>query len=193
MATVKLWFDPACYWSWRAARWLLDTAGQRDVTVEWRPFSLKVLYGTDMNPDWADMLDTSHRALRIVAALRQAGRGDDLTRFYLALGTAAHEDGQPMTEDTVRDAAKSAGVDDVFDAFHDPGLDEPVRKDTETAIASAGPDIGSPVIELPGAARGIQGPVLKQVPPAAEAGELYDAISRLAAAPYFYEITRGRV
>ncbi|WP_117208629.1 DsbA family protein [Allorhizocola rhizosphaerae] len=192
MSTVTLWFDPACYWSWRASRWLLDAAGQRGFTVAWRPFSLKVLYGKDINPDWADMLDNSHRGLRVASALAQVDATSELTGFWTAIGTAAHEQGQPMSRALIETAAETAGAKKYFAAFDDESYDEYIKEQTQYAIGSAGPDIGTPVIEFPGAARGVQGPVLAEVPPQQEAGELYDAISRLAAAPYFYEVTRGR-
>ena len=192
MTTVTLWFDPACYWSWRASRWLIDASAQRGFDISWQPFSLKVLYGDGINPDWVTMLGTSHQALRIAAALHQVGRHDELTKFWLTTGTAAHEEGQPMTVELIETAAKAAGAEAFFNAFHDESFDEYIDEQTQHAISSAGPDIGTPVIEFPGAARGIQGPVLQSIPPSQEAGELYDAISRLAAAPYFFEITRGR-
>ena len=192
MATVTLWFDPACYWSWRASRWLLDAQSQRGFRVAFRPFSLKVLYGEGMNADWAEMLGTSHQMLRIVAALNADGHTEQVTAFWKAIGTAAHEQGQQLTRELAETCAKSAGADQYLAAFDDSSFDASIDETTAYAISSAGPDIGTPVIEFPGGARGIQGPVLAEVPPAEEAGELYDAISRLAAAPYFYEVTRGR-
>jgi hypothetical protein len=192
MATVTLWFDPACYWSWRTSRWLLDAQAVRGFNVAWRPFSLKVLYGNDMNPDWAEMLGTAHQMLRITAALAQAGREEESTGFWIAIGTAAHEQGQQLSRQLAETCAKASGAEDFFAAYDDESYDAYISASTAKAIESAGPDIGTPVVEFPGAARGIQGPVLAQVPPAAEAGEIYDAITRLAAAPYFYEVTRGR-
>ncbi|MEV0237993.1 DsbA family protein [Nonomuraea sp. NPDC050786] len=192
MTSVRFWFDPSCYWSWRAARWLMDAAAQRDLSVDWRSFSLTVLYGDDMNPEWRSMLETSHRALRIVEALRQKDRSSDAAGFYTALGTAVHENGQPMTEATVREAAETSGTADVIDAFDDASWDEHIQASFEEAMASAGPDIGSPVLELAGAARGIYGPVFTEVPPQTEAGELWDAIARLVSTPSFLELKRGR-
>jgi hypothetical protein len=192
MSTVTLWFDPACYWSWRASRWLLDAQSQRGFAVAFRPFSLKVLYGKDINPDWVEMLGISHQMLRVVAALHRDGRTEQVTAFWTAIGAAAHDQGQPLTRQLAETCAKSADAEQYLAAFDDDSHDVSIDDTTTYAIASAGPDIGTPVIEFPGGARGIQGPVLAQVPPAEVAGELYDAISRLAAAPYFYELTRGR-
>lgn len=192
MSTVRFWFDPSCYWSWRAARWLLDASEQRDLEVDWRSFSLTILYGAEMNPDWKPMLDTSHGALRIVEALRKGGRSTELHGFCVALGTAVHQQGRPLTAQTVRAAAERAGAAEAFDAFGDESWDEPIRAAFDAAMASAGPDIGSPVLEVAGADRGIHGPVFAEVPPREEAGELWDAIVRLARTPAFYEVKRGR-
>jgi DSBA-like thioredoxin domain len=192
VATVKFWFDPACYWSWRAARWLMDAADQRDLEIEWQSFSLTVLYGDEMNPDWRSMLNTSHRALRVVEALKENKRADDLTRFYITLGTAVHEQGEQMSEATVRAAADASGVTDVIDAMDDPAWDEKITSSFETAMASAGPDVGSPIMEVPGATRGIYGPVFAEVPPKEDAGDLWDSVVRLATTTSFYELKRGR-
>lgn len=192
MTSVTFWFDPACYWSWRTARWLRDAAGQRDLTVDWRPFSLKVLYGAEMNPDWRSMLEPAHQALRLVQALRAKDRTEDLAAFYFALGTAVHEDGQPMSAESVRAAAEVAGVADMTDALDDESWDAPIQAAFDEAMASVGPDIGSPVLFIEGSERGIHGPVFSSVPPGAEAGELFDAVARLSRAPYFFELKRGR-
>jgi len=189
---VKFWSDPACFWSWRTGRWLVAAAEQRTFDIDWRPFSLKVLYGAEMNPDWAAMLGASHAALRVGEALRDAGRPADAADFYTAVGTAAHDNGEGFTEDLVRQASKSTGAEDAFDAFHDPRWDAQIEAETHAAIASAGPDVGSPVIEFPDAPRGIHGPVFETIPPTGNAGELYDAITTLAKTPYFYEVKRGR-
>lgn len=192
MTSVTFWFDPACYWSWRTARWLRDAAEQRDVTVDWRPFSLKVLYGDDMNPDWRSMLDTAHQALRVVQALHAKGRSEDLAAFYFALGTAVHEEGKDMSVETVRAAAAAGGATDTLDALDDESWDAPIRTAFDEAMATAGPDIGSPVLLIEGSERGIHGPVFASVPPSGEAGELFDAVVRLSRAPYFFELKRGR-
>ena len=191
MGTVKFWFDPACYWSWRAARWLMDAAEQRDFDIDWRPFSLAILYGTDMNPDWQSMLDCSHRALRVVQALHDKNRSEDLTRFYIALGTAVHENGKEMTDSTIREAAGASGVTDALDALNDDTLDAQIRSSFDQAMASAGPDVGSPVMVIPGAERGIYGPVLAEVPPREQAGEMFDAVALLTRSPVFFELKRG--
>jgi 2-hydroxychromene-2-carboxylate isomerase len=190
--TVRFWFDPSCYWSWRAARWLMDAAQQRDLNIDWRPFSLTLLYGAEMNPDWRPMLETSHQALRLIQALREAGRLTEAEAFYLALGRAVHEEGQEMSDSTVQEAAKAAGVTDLTSALTDQAIDGALQASFAQAMAAAGPDIGSPVMQIPGAERGIYGPVLAEVPPADQAGELWDSVARLTRSPLFFELKRGR-
>ena len=39
---VDFYFDPACPWCWVTSRWLTDVSTQRDITINWQPFSLAV-------------------------------------------------------------------------------------------------------------------------------------------------------
>jgi hypothetical protein len=49
--------------------------------------------------------------------------------------------------------------------------------------------IGVPTISVDGSA-GLFGPVIAEVPPSGEAGELWDAFVAMARVPYFYELKR---
>jgi mycothiol-dependent nitroreductase-like protein len=80
----------------------------------------------------------------------------------------------------------------VIDAMDDSVWDERIHSSFEMAMASAGPDVGSPIIEVPGAARGVYGPVFAEVPPKEDAGDLWDSVARLATTTAFYELKRGR-
>jgi hypothetical protein len=192
MADVTFWLDPACYWTWRTGRWLAEVAHQRDLSIDWRSFSLVVLYGDDMNPDWRDMLETSHRSLRVLEALKADGRADDAARFYFELGAALHEQGQSLTTEEVKTATEEAAVSDAFVAMDDPVWDKPIREAFDAAMVAAGPDIGSPVLKIAGHDRGLHGPVFADTPPASAAGELWDAVVTLSGQPRFFELKRGR-
>ena len=191
MADVTFFFDPVCPWTWRASRWLTIVADTRGLAVEWRPCSLLVL-NDGPDEEHGEELETSHRALRLVEALHRAGRQADIAGFYTAMGELAHEGGFAFDDDLVTQAVRGAGLAADGAALDDAGLDAGVRASTEEALAAAGPGVGSPVMTVPGAARGLHGPVLKAVPDKPEALALWDAVEPLFAIADFFEIKRGR-
>ncbi|HEU5107435.1 MAG TPA: DsbA family protein, partial [Micromonosporaceae bacterium] len=147
-------FDPGCPWTWRASRWLLRAAPERGLTLRWRAFSLGILNEGGMPEQFREMLAASSRALRLVEALAAQGRHDDTLRFYTAIGERVHDGGESLTDALVDVAADAAAVGDARAALDDPTWDKSVREAHDTAFASAGPDIGSPVLMVEGAPRG---------------------------------------
>jgi 2-hydroxychromene-2-carboxylate isomerase len=192
MADVTFFFDPSCPWTWRASRWLTTVADARGVEIEWRPFSLLVLNDGKPDEKYRVAVEASHRALRLVERLYQAGRQADIARLYLAIGDLAHEGGAAVDDDLVAHAVRSAGLESEASALDDHALDAAVEASTKAAIASAGPDVGSPVLILAGAERGLHGPVLGAVPDKRGSLALWTAVEALAPVNDFFEIKRGR-
>ncbi len=190
MADVTFFFDPVCPWTWRASRWLTTVAEARNLDIEWRPLSLLVLNNGQDEEHGAEG-EATHRALRLVEYLAQAGRQADIAALYAAFGQLAHEEGFKIDDDLVATAVRSAGLTDDGAALDRAGLDAGVRAATDEATKAAGPGVGSPVIVLPGARRGLHGPVLKAVPDKAEALALWEAVEALAPIDGFFEIKRG--
>jgi predicted DsbA family dithiol-disulfide isomerase len=186
------YFDPACPFTWRTSRWLLGVAPHRDVTVRWRAFSLSILNGDDVPEQYKPMMAASSRALRLVEALAADRRNDEVAAFYTELGTRTFERDTPISDDVVVAAAEAAGVSDPTSVLDDPAWDEAVRASHEKAYASAGPGIGSPVLEIEGAARGVHGPIIGAVPGTDEGLAIWDALVTLSRSETFFEIKRGR-
>ena len=191
MADVTFYFDPVCPWTWRASRWLTTVAEARGLAIEWRPFCLLVVNDGPDEEHGAE-LEASHRALRLVAHLNEQGRHDDVAGFYAAMGTLAHEEGYAFDDDLVAQAVRTAGLVADAPAVDEEALDGKVRLSTETALEAAGPGVGSPVMTVPGAARGLHGPVLRAVPEKADALALWDATEVMIRLDEFVEIKRGR-
>jgi 2-hydroxychromene-2-carboxylate isomerase len=191
---ATFFFDPACPFTWRTARWLVGVAPERDVTVRWRPFSLAILNGDNTPDEYKPMMAASTRALRLVAALSANRRDRDIDAFYTELGNRTFEAGERLSDDVVNGSAEAAGIADAKAILDDPSWDENVRASHEQAVESAGPDIGSPVLEIEGGERGIHGPVLGLGdPPAhAEALAIWDSTVPLVRSTSFFEIKRGR-
>jgi len=191
MADVTFFFDPVCPWTWRASRWLTAVAEARGLEVDWRPCSLLVL-NDGPDEEHGHELEVSQRALRLVEYLGRAGRQAEVAAFYTALGELAHESGFAFDDELVAQAVRGAGLTADGPALDDESLDGGVRTSTEDALEAAGPGVGSPVLTVPGAARGLHGPVLRAVPDKAEALTLWDALEPLFGLTDFFEIKRGR-
>ncbi len=189
---ATFFFDPACPWTWRTSRWLVSVAPERDVTVQWRAFSLSILNGDNVPEQYRGPMQASARALRLVEALRADRRTADIASFYTELGTRTHDAGRPLSDDIVLAAAEAAGVTDPKTVLDDTRWDEAVRESHETAMAAAGPDIGSPVLTLEGTERGLHGPILADVPERDDALRIFDAVVPLLRSPVFFEVKRGR-
>jgi len=193
MADVTFFFDPACPWTWRASRWLTLVAETRGLGIEWRPLSLWILNDRDVvEPVKRARLETSHRLLRLIAKLHEDGRQDDIAHLYTEAGTLVHENGQPFDDPTVAHVLRDSGLDSCGSALDDAALDAAVEASTAAAMAAAGPAVGSPVLLLDGAERGLHGPVLGEIPDKAESLALWEAVEALAPIRAFFEIKRGR-
>ncbi|MEV6811992.1 DsbA family protein [Micromonospora sp. NPDC051296] len=189
---ATFFFDPICPWTWRTSRWLVSVAEARDLRIEWRAFSLSILNGGNVPPEYAEAMAASGRALRLVEALRAESRHDDAGRFYAELGARTHDAGNPPSGKLVDAAVEAAGLDDAAAALDDESWDDAVHASHALAYASAGPDIGSPVLMVPGADRGVHGPILTEVPGTDDALTLWDSLLPLLRMPAFHEIKRGR-
>jgi len=185
-------FDPACPFTWRTSRWLVGVAPERDVTLHWRAFSLSILNGDNVPDQYKPMMAASSRALRLVEALRADHRDETIATFYTELGNRTFEAGEALTDEIVVAAAEAAGVPDPKTVLDDESWDEAVRTSHELAFGSAGPDIGSPVLLIEGAGRGVHGPIIDEVPGREEALAIWDAVVPLAQSDTFFELKRGR-
>ncbi|MET8152545.1 DsbA family protein [Actinoplanes sp. NPDC049668] len=189
---ATFFFDPACPFTWRTSRWLVAVAPERGVTLRWRAFSLSILNGDNVPDQYRPMLAASSRALRLVEALRADHRDETIATFYTELGTRTHEAGAPLSDDIVTAAAEAAGIEKPQAILDDPAWDGAVRESHELGFGSAGPDIGSPVLLISGAGRGVHGPILDHVPGTEESLAIWDAVVPLARSDTFFELKRGR-
>lgn len=197
---VRFYFDSMCPWTWMTSRWLVDAASQRDVDITWRTFSLAILnegqeYPPELlaaMPDLPARVALGKQILRVVEFLREAGRNDDIGRFYTECGQRFHVDDLPPERSNLDDAAKAAGVEDHLAAADDEGLDVALRASLDEALDRAGPDVGSPILVMGGNARGAFGPIVSPPPQREDAGRLWDALVTLHTMPEFLEVKRGR-
>jgi 2-hydroxychromene-2-carboxylate isomerase len=183
---VTFHFDPMCPWTWVTSRWLLRAAEIEDLQVGWAPFSLSHIGGKA----------EGREGTRIVQHLLAIDEPERIARFYDALGDRSFRKGnRPDAEDVVQ-AARDAGLDDAdIAAAHDHSLDEAVEVATDLAMASAGPDIGSPVLHWTDDHAEdvwIFGPLFDRAPDPPCAAELWRGVRHLAVHAMFKELKRGR-
>lgn len=189
---ATFFFDPACPWTWRTSRWLVAVAQARGLRVEWRAFSLAILNDGQVPPEFAEAMAASGRVLRLVEALRAQGRHDDAGRLYTEVGARSHDTGDPLGDKIVAAAVDAAGLADAAAALDDERWDAAVHESHALAYGSAGPDIGSPVLMVPDAARGIHGPIITEVPGTDDALTIWDSMLPLLRLDTFHELKRAR-
>jgi 2-hydroxychromene-2-carboxylate isomerase len=191
--TARFWFDPVCPWAWITSRWMHEVTAVRDVTVDWRLMSLRML--NESRPGYDPAKATSHtfgtRAQRVAAASRRKHGDDAVGRLYTSLGTLIHAEKQPKDGDTLARALAAAGLPETLAAAaDDESYDAVVRAEHDEGIALVGEDVGTPIIAVGGAA--IFGPVVTPAPRGEAAGRLWDGVRLLLDTDGFFELKRGR-
>ncbi|HWL37852.1 MAG TPA: DsbA family protein [Frankiaceae bacterium] len=188
---ARFWFDPVCPWAWITSRWMYEVTAVRDVTVEWRLMSLRML--NEATPGYDPAKATGHayglRAQRIAVAARDAGA--DVGLLYTALGTLIHAEKRPKDDETLAAALAEAGLDaGLIAAAGDESYDAALRADHDEGVALVGKDVGTPILAVGDAA--IFGPVVTPAPRGDDAGRLWDGVLLVLGTDGFFELKRGR-
>jgi 2-hydroxychromene-2-carboxylate isomerase len=191
-ARVTFYFDPCCPWTWNTSRWLMEVARERQLAVDWRPLSLRVLNaGKKTPPQYLAAMEVGHATLRVVAAMQAAGRTDGIADLYTEVGRRLFYDRKAPSMALVTGAAEAVGLGAFAEAASDTSYDAAVEASTREGIQRGGPDTGSPVIVVGDDTRGFHGPIVS--PPRGEqALRLWDALQMLVQLPGLYEVKHGR-
>ncbi|MDD7963871.1 DsbA family protein [Actinomycetospora lemnae] len=205
---VRFWFDPICPFCWMTSKWLRLVAGQRDLDIEWRFISLRLVnagvdYAAQFPPEYEAGHTAGLRGLRVAARARKEHGTDALDRLQEAFGRHVFEQ-EPVPDTSVaREAQGSdtflAGVlttaelpTTLVEAADDTAWDEVVQAETDEALALTGRDVGTPIIQVdPPDGLAFFGPVISRMPTAEQAGELWDHAVGLARFPGFAELKRS--
>ena len=195
---ATIYVDPGCPWTWLTARWLLDAAAERDLSLRWRTCSLAVLNtGTPPAPGpdpggAPSRKAVAGQALRVLQAAVAHGDEEAAGRFYVEFARRFHAPGAEPDLALVEEAAATAGVRPLLEAAADQALDDAIVGSLEEARRLGGPDIGSPVLVVDGADRGLFGPIVCPAPTGEQAGALWDLVVALSRVPGFFEVKHGR-
>ncbi|WP_328310089.1 mycothiol-dependent nitroreductase Rv2466c family protein [Actinomycetospora sp. NBC_00405] len=205
---VRLWFDPVCPFCWMTSKWLRLAATQRDLAIEWRFISLRLLNaGVDYDAQFPPEYEAGHtaglRMLRVAARVRKEHGPEVLDRLQEAFGhhvfeqepvpDTANARGRQGSEAFVAEVLATAGLPATLtEALDDTAWDEVVQTETDEALALTGRDVGTPIIQVdPPDGLAFFGPVISRMPTEEQAGELWDHAVGLARFPGFAELKRS--
>ncbi|MCY7395783.1 MAG: hypothetical protein LH468_06425 [Nocardioides sp.] len=200
---VRFWFDPVCPFAWLTSQWVRTVAAQRDLDVEWRFISLRLLnkdvdYDAHFPPEYEDGHTAGLRMLRVCAHVRDAHGPDAVARLYPALGTRVF-DVDPADYDPtdvaplVTQALVEVGLpESLVRHLDDEARDEQLQAETDEALALTGKDVGTPILHIaPPQGAAFFGPVISRLPSDEQAAELWDHVVGLATFPGFAELKRS--
>ncbi len=201
MADVDFFFDPVCPWAWLTSRWVAEVARQKDLTVNWRFISLRILnehrdYATEFPAGYPESHGRGLRLLRVAAAVREQAGPEPIGALYEAFGRTIHvEDAATKLDEPEQVGAvlTALGLDPALaGALDDERHDAVLREETELALARAGSDVGTPVLTFaPPDGPSFFGPVISRAPEGAEAVRLWESVEYLARFGGFAELKRS--
>ena len=174
----------------------MDVKQQRDIEVDWRPFSLTLkndeLHGKDTTGH-ADTHLLAHKVLRVIEAV-YAGEGTDRGELYTAFGKAYYVDKQ-ANDDYIATVLRGLGLEKYTAEADNSTWDQFIDEHLQSAIEIVGNDVGVPLIVFTsdaGDQQGYFGPVLQGLPDTEEGLKLWDGLQNLATSKHFFELKRGR-
>jgi hypothetical protein len=206
-ADIHFYFDPVCPFAWLTSKWVRMVQAQRAYAVDWRFISLRMINAAvDYDSHFPVGYEAGHiaglRLLRVAARTRAEHGRDAVGPLYTAIGTRIFDtaadsdqaDGEYRgTRAFVEQILSRAGLPaKLADALEDASVDAELRRETDDALALAGKDVGTPIIQFqPPSGVAFFGPVISRLPTEAEAVPLWDHVLGLASFPGFTELKRS--
>ena len=202
---IEFFWDPVCPFAWITSRWVDKVVAQRDLRVDWRFISLRLLnkhkdYETEFPAGYEEGHTAGLRMLRVAAAVRDDRGREPLGGLVSAYGRSYWD--QPKgaavrdplsTPEHVAEVLTAAGLPTSYaEALEDDRWDALLDAETELALSRTGREVGTPIITFqPPDGRSFFGPVISRVPSDADALRLWDAATALASFPGFAELKRS--
>ncbi|MCY7397026.1 MAG: hypothetical protein LH468_12920 [Nocardioides sp.] len=200
---VRFWFDPVCPFAWLTSRWVRTVAAQRDLEVEWRFISLRLINkDVDYDAHFPAEYEAGHtaglRMLRVCAHVRDEHGPDAVARLYPALSTQVFDVEPADYDPTELHGLLTRALADVglpgslVDHLDDESRDAQIQAETDEALALTGKDVGTPILHIaPPEGAAFFGPVISRLPTDEQAAELWDHVVGLATFPGFAELKRS--
>ena len=175
---------------------MVDVGQQKQIRVNWKFFSLKIINkDREVPEDYKILHEIGLKALRVAAAVRREFGNDGVGKIYTAMGTVYHHDeGEIDEQSSLEEILQSCGLPaGLAAAAEDEALDIDIQADMDLAIAKAGTDVGVPQIVLDGGeGPGFFGPVMSPAPTGEDAVKFWDAIIAAGSVSGFFELKRTR-
>lgn len=203
-ADIEFFWDPVCPWAWLTSRWVAEVARQRDLDVDWRFISLRLLnadkdYDRDFPAGYPAIHGSGLKLLRVAAAIRDADGPGRMGELYTQFGGDIHvrrrrKELTDHYEEGFPDYLRSVGIAPQYvAAANDARYDEVLKAETEEALSRTGRDVGTPIISFrrKDEVQSFFGPVISEVPRGEDAVRLWDAMWEMATFPGFAEIKRS--
>lgn len=204
VSEVEFFWDPVCPWAWLTSRWVVEVSKQRDLDVNWRFISLRLLnkdrdYARDFPAGYPAVHGSGLKLLRVAAAIREAEGSARMGALYTQFGADIHARGRRdeimgAWESGFPDYLRSVGVEDRYLAeANNDRWDELLQAETDEALARTGKDVGTPIISVRrnGEWLSFFGPVMSRIPRGADAVRLWDAMWEVASFPGMAELKRS--
>jgi len=177
---------------------LVEVRKEREIDIEWLPFSLATKNGELGGEDVTGHLDThtiAHKVLRIIEAINEK-EGISRGELYTEFGKAYFIDKSLNDDDFIPEVLNRLELDKEYltqadNTLHDEKLEQHIKNATEIV----GNDVGVPLIVFVnenGEKQGFFGPVLQGLPEKEQGLILWDGLSNLATNSSFYELKRTR-
>ena len=207
-ADLRFYFDPVCPFCWMTSKWVRMVAARRGYRVDWRFIALRLVnaridYAAHFPPEYEEGHTAGLRLLRMAARTRAEEGPAAVERLYEALDAQIFD--AEFVPDTAQDHSlrgtrafvapvlAAAGLPaNLADALDDPTWDAEVQAETDEALALAGKDVGTPILQfVPPDGPAFFVPVISRLPGPDEAEELWDHVVGLARFPGFAELKRS--
>ena len=175
---------------------MVDVGRQKQIQVNWKFFSLKLINkDREVPEDYKILHEIGLKALRVAAAIRAEFGNEGVGKIYSAMGARYHHDEGDIDEPSdLEEILQTCDLPTrLAAAAANESLDKDIQADMDQAIAKAGTDVGVPQIVLDGGrGPGFFGPVMSPAPTGKDAVKFWDAIIAAGSMPGFFELKRTR-
>lgn len=202
---VRFWFDPVCPFAWMTSKWVRMVQEQRDLQVEWRFISLRLInkdvdYDSHFPPEYEAGHTAGLRLLRMCAQALDDHGPVAVAALYPALSSRIFDVSPEVfatapgnLEALATQALEACGLPaGLVDHLDDTGRDTELEASGEEAFALTGRDVGTPILHIaPPEGAAFFGPVISRLPDPEQAAELWDHVVGLAKFAGFAELKRS--
>lgn len=192
---IYIWFDPACPWTWRASRALLEASRIRGKKVIFKSFSLYLKNKRDVKKE--DSYTLTHqktlKILRVMEAVRNSLGDETVEKLYAVAGDLIHNQGEDPGQ-VVEQMLERTGIKkDFAHEKENESWDKGIQTSMDEALVMTGKEVGVPIVEL-GSSPGVAfwGPIVKPMPVGEDALKLLDGLELLYSIPGFFELKRAK-